>query len=364
MLKKYFVLMFVLTFSALGQAGAEPISVEATIKSVKPEAKEITVGYKTRLGDKSITLDVSRKAKITLNGKPSELKSLRPGHKVIVEYRKDLEIVTGIIATGKNIPLPELVEVSELGRIFPYYLSEDGMTIYYQKSWNDAVIYSAHRKDAESLFEDAKVIFKGRQPVVTNDGLEMILIAKQTAHGNASLCFHSATRDSVNDSFRRPRAIRELRDLTTNNCPRNAFFSSDGLTLYFLRYRKDAELVFTKRLDRKSPWAKPQVLKLNGSKLFPPTISTLFVTEDNLTLLCVVETSPAWMLAKGNLLKFTRSSPKKSFGNPEFVEIKGLPKLVGRYPHYIPATKELFFLQSDEGLLGKSRLIIIKNFVL
>jgi hypothetical protein len=94
----------VLTVFFLGfvtEAVGQTTTVQITIQSVKPEAKEITVGYKTNLGDKTITLDVSRKAEITLNGEEVDLASLVPGLSGSVEYNQELEIVTKIVAAGE-----------------------------------------------------------------------------------------------------------------------------------------------------------------------------------------------------------------------------------------------------------------------
>ena len=97
---KYLITTIALLLFVAQTVMAQSVSVEVTIQSVKPEAKEITVGYKTNLGDKSITLDVSRKAEITLNGEQTTLESLGPGLTATVEYHKELEIVTRIVATG------------------------------------------------------------------------------------------------------------------------------------------------------------------------------------------------------------------------------------------------------------------------
>lgn len=81
---------------------AESVSVQCTIKAVAPPTRSITVGYKVGATDKSITLDVSRKAEITLNGQPSDLESLGAGMTATVEYQKELAVVTKITATGKK----------------------------------------------------------------------------------------------------------------------------------------------------------------------------------------------------------------------------------------------------------------------
>ena len=99
MLRATFSLLFIglLTPATIAQTS----QVEVTIQAVKPEAKEITVGYKTNLGDKAITLDVSRKAEITLNGEEAELEALVPGLSATIEYNREFGIITKIVAAGE-----------------------------------------------------------------------------------------------------------------------------------------------------------------------------------------------------------------------------------------------------------------------
>ena len=73
-----------------GRTEAAVVEVDVTIKAVNPQARGITVVYKTDLGEKTIELDVSRKAEITLNGNSDSLASLGPGLKAKVSYDKEL----------------------------------------------------------------------------------------------------------------------------------------------------------------------------------------------------------------------------------------------------------------------------------
>ena len=83
-------------------AVAESVTVDVSIQSVKPEAREITVAYKPSTGEKAITLDVSRKAEITLNGQKTDLDSLGGGMKAKVDYHKELAVITKIEAVGSS----------------------------------------------------------------------------------------------------------------------------------------------------------------------------------------------------------------------------------------------------------------------
>jgi WD40 repeat protein len=346
------ILLLLVTQTALAQT----TTVEVTIQAIKPEAKEITVEY----GDgKSITLDVSRKAEIMLNGKEAALDSLGPGLTATIEYHKDLEVVTRIVATGKALGPPELIEVTEIRNPFSVCSSEDGLTIYFDR-WKDEerIIYTAHRADSESLFEDEKALFDGIHPAVTNDGLEIIFVSPSEKN------FYSATRETVGDSFRRPKIIPELQRPPEvpperwSRCPR---FSTDGLTIYFVRYPEGVvnEIAYATRPTRSTPWSPPQTLKVNNTLL--SGMASPFVTDDGLTLLCTNTSADVWNTGKSNLFRFTRSSTDEPFNNLERVE-EALFR--GRYPQYIPATQELFFVQNDKGRGWlQADLIIVKGFV-
>ena len=81
---------------------AAVVEVEVTLKSVDVKARGITVVYETKLGQKTIELDVSRKAEIAVNGKEGSLDSLKPGQKAKVTYEKELQVVTKIDAEGTS----------------------------------------------------------------------------------------------------------------------------------------------------------------------------------------------------------------------------------------------------------------------
>lgn len=87
---------------ATSVALAETVEVAVTVKSVDVKARAITVVYETKSGEKSIDLDVSRKAEITVNGKAGMLDSVKIGQKAKVVYEKELQVVTKIDATGEG----------------------------------------------------------------------------------------------------------------------------------------------------------------------------------------------------------------------------------------------------------------------
>ena len=95
--------VFVLVLLLVAQpARAAVVEVDVTIKSVDAKAREITVVYETKAGQKTIDLDLSRKAEITVNGSSDTLDSLKPGQKAKIAYERELQIVTKIDATGSG----------------------------------------------------------------------------------------------------------------------------------------------------------------------------------------------------------------------------------------------------------------------
>tara|TARA_R110002111_G_scaffold100976_6_gene156505 strand:+ start:64682 stop:65914 length:1233 start_codon:yes stop_codon:yes gene_type:complete len=87
-----------------GVANAEVVAIEGTIKSVDAKKRTITVQTKS----KTLELDVSRKAKISVKDKAAKLDSLKPGQKVQISYHDGLEIVLKIEATGDASRIKEL----------------------------------------------------------------------------------------------------------------------------------------------------------------------------------------------------------------------------------------------------------------
>lgn len=105
MYRRISVGVFILMTCALNQAArAETVTVDVTIKAIDSKSRGITVSYETKSGQKSIDLDVSRKAEITVNGETGKLDGLRPGQKAKISYEKELQVVTKIVATGEGTP--------------------------------------------------------------------------------------------------------------------------------------------------------------------------------------------------------------------------------------------------------------------
>jgi hypothetical protein len=186
---------------------AEVVTIEVAIKSVDATGRTITATRK----DKTLKLDVSPEAEVTINGKAGELDALAAGQTAKIDYETTLEIVTKIEATASPSGPPSLVELSELNSgtytVDPW-ISPDGLTIY----WTfEGTIWTAQRKDARSLFENKRKLVRGRHATVIADGLRMVMLAARS-DGQKGESLYEAERSSVDDGLSRPREIRELRD--------------------------------------------------------------------------------------------------------------------------------------------------------
>jgi hypothetical protein len=80
---------------------AAVITIDGTVKSVDAEKRTITVKTKT----KTLKLDVSRKAKISVKSETAKLDSLKVGQKVKISYHDGLEIVLKIEVLSQSIKL-------------------------------------------------------------------------------------------------------------------------------------------------------------------------------------------------------------------------------------------------------------------
>jgi hypothetical protein len=83
---------------ASSAAHAEVVTIEGTIKSV--DAKKRTITLQTE--SKTLTLDVSSNAKISVEESKAALDELKPGQQVNLSYHDKLEVVLKIEVTQKN----------------------------------------------------------------------------------------------------------------------------------------------------------------------------------------------------------------------------------------------------------------------
>jgi hypothetical protein len=79
---------------------AEVVTIDGTIRSVDTKKRTITV----ETGSKTLTLDMTSKAKISVEGKEGSLDSLKPGQKIKLSYHDKLEVVLKIEAASNSSP--------------------------------------------------------------------------------------------------------------------------------------------------------------------------------------------------------------------------------------------------------------------
>jgi hypothetical protein len=110
---------FVLSLAVPVAARAAVVTVDVTIKAINPQSRALTVAYKAGAEEKTIELDVSRKAEITVNEKPGTLALLAPGQTAKVSFDKGLAVVTKIEASGAPALGREVhrltLQISEVG---------------------------------------------------------------------------------------------------------------------------------------------------------------------------------------------------------------------------------------------------------
>lgn len=338
---------------------AKAVEVDVTVKSVDTKTRSITVVYQTELGNKSIDLDVGRKAEITLNDKFATLESLGGGLKAKVAYNKELMVVTKIVATGTPIVVkkPELVELSELNdetNNDHVWVSADGLTIYWDRtSGKKGSVWMAHRDKPESSFSGAKMLFSGKCPTVSQDGLEMILVGDRI-DGEKGMSLRVATRESVDKPFNRPKEIENLQEYNAwSPC-----LSPDDLTLYFGTKNKTS---FCIRKEKGAEWGKAKVFDASGFD--DGNVSLSFITPDGQTIIGQEHSQKP-----RRLMMLSRPSVTAPFSDPKPINVNNR-QLFGYWPRYVSATKELFFVRVplDNGAWDKSRPVgiwVVKNFVL
>ncbi|WP_437192478.1 hypothetical protein [Planctomicrobium sp. SH527] len=318
-------------------ACAQTETVEAEIVSVNLAAGSVELSYQAALGKTQSTLDVSKKAKITINGEPGTFESLQKGQKATVIYNTELAVVTSIQATGMGDPqAAELVRLDDLNGSFAT-LTADGLTICYEaQGEGEPLLMMAQRNSTKVSFENPQLLFPGRHPALSGDGLELVFL--QIAPGKKTRTLHVATRQASTAPFGKSLEIRELSAI---DYPRGLFLTEDGLTLCFRTSKETSELVSCRRTSRTSAWTSPKPLlassvehKLGGQLTWP------WISADGLKLLAVLETGGK-STSKPNLYRLKRASIDQPFSDPALIENAAISFMV-RAPRYLPQTGELF----------------------
>jgi hypothetical protein len=352
------VIALLLSFASA--ANAEVVTIEVTIKAVDATGRTVTATRKS----KTIELDVSRKAKVTINGKAGALDALAAGQTAKIDYHTDLEIITKIEAFTRGEGQVELLELSELNErahASSSWLSPDGLTIYWDRGdWGTSgVIWTAHRKDADSFFREKQQLFPGRSPTVTADGLQMIFLGTRS-DGEKGASLHFTTRNAIDEPFKRPREIQALQGVQR---PMSPFVSSDGLKLYFNQgggaTKKPMEIVVCSREDNGAPWSEPKQLPILLDEIKRGVLTGVFITRDELSMYCAIE-GRGKDQQQDNLMLWTRTSKSKPFSTFTYLNFVGLPRMSYFAPRYVKATNELFVSRA----VGQSQLglYVIKKF--
>lgn len=204
-------------------------------------------------------------------------------------------------------------------------------------------------------------MFGGRHATLAADGLQMVMLQRR-ADGQAGESLWHTSRASIEESFQRPREIRELNRLRS---PKNPSLSSDGLTLVFnhnttpidqkIDYSK-AEVVSCTRQRASDNWSPPLPFPLPQIEGF---VTWGSITNDGLSFVACVEGKRNG--DQGNMLVFKRGTTSSKFGSPTVISGEGLPTLIGRSPRFVPSTNELFFAGRSEDSWG---LWMIRGFEL
>ena len=333
-------------FLATSIAQAEVVSIEATIKSVDSQNNKITVKRK----GKTTKFDVS---------KSTDISKLKAGQKVTLSYHLDLETVLKVESpeSKSDSKSPELIVLQELdaeGFEGNPVLTKDDLTIFWNiKGPSDSLkwVWTATRKDQNSLYENKKKLLPAADFTVSSDGLEIIML-----QNNGSLA--SATRDDLESNFSRPKTITELNK--KYGFIAAPTISPDALTLYYGRIVKGKGIQFhySTRSTKSGKWSSPRPLQLppSGYKMRFMTLSS-----DDKYLFCNAMDAEE---GKPNLLIYSRGTPQDRFEYLGVVDSEGLKvdaSKGGAFARYLPDSNELFYSGTiDES--GDRKLLLIKNF--
>lgn len=339
-------------------------SITAKVKSIDTSKNSIKVA--------DIELEVARKTAITINGKKGTIGDIKLGQNVKVAYDDGLEIATSIVVgeddggdqgPTETINLDELNSPNSDTAVCP---SRNGLEVFWTVSKGDGNstefnIWTARRKNSDSLFTDKKQLFSGHSPVLSSDGLELYF---RNADGDG---IKLAVRKSFDDDFTRPLPVPSLTFPGQDPAPR--WLTEDGLTLYLDMKSSGGphQTWEVNRTNTKDTWKKPKLVKAEFSRMPKDfRFTQVCASADNLHLYCVVDFPPRGI--RIGILSRTK------VGGP-FTEWNEIPLLnpQGQYPVclkpvFVPETNELFLVSrqffNDPAMAEKQKmdLWVIKNF--
>lgn len=342
---------------------AQAEKVAGTIRSLDAKARLISVappGGKPR----PLELEVSRKARITVEGGEAALDDLRVGQEAVVTYDSGLGVATEIRASGAGEAPPEVAELAEVNtrrRDFCPWPSPDGLTLYWVSDTPgdpEGEVWEARRRDAGALFTGKRVVGYGRNIAVSGDGLTLLLTARRT-DGGPGESIRAATRPSADEAFGRPREVAELRSVES---PRNLSLSADGLTLLFVTGAGDGDDARVWEAARRTPqsaWSRPRPLAVPAGRGVEGHVISPQLSGDGTTLLGVV--TGGGRGGEPAIMKWVRTGPGGPFTGPRPVAVPGMEALSGWQPRYVEATHELFYctnrVRPDSGL----DIMVVRN---
>ena len=338
--------VLIMFFATISIQAAEK-TIDGKIKSVDATKRTISVVD----NDKTLDLELSKNTKIVAKDKSLNTSSLQAGQSVILKYYDGLGIVLEIDVLSPIEKKPELVLLSELdtnGEESNPWLSSDGLTIYYtiqEPSQQTRWVWTAKRKDPESLFEDPKRLIPAMDFTLSDDELEMILFLNKG--------LYQTTRATVEDNFKRPSRITSA--VIQNGFLAGPCLSADGLTLYCDSIRKGVgpQIQVMSRKTKSSNWSKPEPLKLTpiGKMKYP------YVSRDGKYLFCTGKD-----ISQGsNIIIHSGRDADGGFHSASILNVDGIT-IRGIFPRYVAATNELFFAGEPENGGGELKLMVLKNF--
>lgn len=343
---------------------ADIITIEGTVKSVDAKKRTITV----ETGTKERTLDVSSKAKISINGNDESLESLNIGQKVSLGYHDQLEVVVKIEGNLSET-LVNLKELNGPSNDIAPWVSFDGLRIYWtaedEKVRDRYYIHTAQRASPRYSFDKKKRLFEGHGAVLSKDELQLYFRSPEGDFISLS------TRKVMSEEFSPPIAVKSLTFVRLDPAPR--WLTDDGLMMYLdMKDPQEHNRHFTwevKRNSMNADWETPRRTRVEAPGLpHDFRFTQVSASPDNLQLLCGSEgTKDGKLIFRvGILSRSTTDQPFIRWQELNLETPKGYP--ICLKPQFVSQTNELYLVSpflhetdpARESL--KADLWVIKGF--
>lgn len=343
--------------------GTDEKMVSGTVLKVDAPGRILTIAPDAGGRAKALDLEVSRKAKITVDGGEAGLDSLRVGQRATVTYDAGLGVATAVDATGKGEAAPTIHHVAELntpGQENALWPSPDGLTVYgvsQARKGGEGEIWSATRKDHDSLYGPKRTLGRGRHVTVSGDGLTMFLVLRR-ADGRPGDSIHVATRRTIDEPFGRPQEVAELRSV---EAPRQLALSADGRTLYFNHGSgRVVALSAAIRTSATARWSAPMPVRLAWPGGVERNLLGVFPAADGLSLYGVVgeRSGPP----NDRFTVWTRRSADRPFSDPVTLGLPDVKEFTGWNPRPVESSHELFFCSQRLSPDGDVDIWLVRDF--